>query len=89
MKDGFRGPDESYGQNKKETIEVPLLITKAQTAPLMGLNWMQWLKMRLSANNDAIQIHNINLDNPEKRIIKIQNDFKDLLYDNKEMKNFC
>ena len=25
----------------KKALELPLLITKAETSPLMGLNWMQ------------------------------------------------
>ena len=74
-------------KTNKETLEVPLLITKAQSTPLMGLDWMQRLKINLSSNNDAIQIHNIKLDNTERKIIKLQNDFKDLFYNNKEIKN--
>ena len=74
-------------KTNKETMELPLLITKAQTALLMGLDWMQRLKINLNSNNDAIQIHNINLDNTERKIIKLQNDFKYLFYNNKEIKN--
>ena len=48
-------------KTNKETIELPLLIAKAQTetAPLMGMDWMQRLKLNLISNNDAIQIHNM------------------------------
>ena len=53
----------------------------------MGLDWMQRLKINLNSSNDAIQIHNISLDNTERKIIKLQNDFKDLFYNNKEIKN--
>ena len=53
----------------------------------MGLDWMQRLKINLSSNNEAIQIHNIKLDNMDKKIIKLENDFKDLFYNNKEIKN--
>ena len=48
---------------------------------------MQRLNINLSSNNEAIQIHNIKLDNTDKKIIKLQNDFKDLFFNNKEMKN--
>ena len=48
---------------------------------------MQQLKINLSSINNAIQIHNIELDNTERRIINLQNDFKDLFYNNKEFKN--
>ena len=41
----------------------------------------------MSSNNDAIQIHNLNLDSTEIKLIKLQNDFKDLIYNNKEIKN--
>ena len=44
----------------------------------MGLDWMQRLKINLSSNDEAIQIHNIKLDNMDKKITKLQNDFKDL-----------
>ena len=53
----------------------------------MGLDWMQRLKINLSSNNEAIQIHCIKLDNMDKKIIKLQNDFKDLFYNSKEIKN--
>ena len=74
-------------KTNEETIELPLLITKATTSPLMGLDWMQQLKINLCSNNEAIQIHNIKLHNMDKKIIKLQNDFKDLFYNNKEIKN--
>ena len=53
----------------------------------MGLDWMQRLKINLSSNHEAIQSHNIKLDNMHKKILKLQNDFKDLFYNNKEIKN--
>ena len=83
----FTGQTNALVKTNKETIELPLLITKAKTSPLMGLDWMQRLKINLSSNNEAIQIHNIKLDNMDKKRIKLQNDFKDLFYNNKEIKN--
>ena len=50
----------------------------------MGLDC--W-NVNLSSNNDAIQIHNLKLDYTERRIIQLQNDLKELFYNNKEMKN--
>ena len=35
----------------KETIELPPLSTKAKTSPLMGLDYVQRLKINLSSNN--------------------------------------
>ena len=87
QKFSFTGQTKAMVKTNKETMELPLLITKAQTAPLMGLDWMQQLKINLNSNNDAIQIHNINLDNKERKIIKLQIDFKDLFYNIKEIKN--
>ena len=87
QKISFTGQTKAMVKTNKETKELPLLITKAQTAPLMGLDWMQRLKINLNSNNDAIQIHNINLDNTERKIIKLLNDFKDLFYNNKEINN--
>ena len=48
---------------------------------------MQRVKINLSSNNEAIQIYNIKLDNTDKKIIKLQNDFEDLFYNNQEIKN--
>ena len=83
----FTGQTKAMVKTNKETMELPLLSTKARTAPLMGLDWMQRLKINLSSNNDSIQIHNMKLDNTERKIIKLQNDFKDFFYNNKEIKN--
>ena len=63
----FTGQRNALVKTNKETIELPLLITKAKTSPLMGLDWMQRLKINLSSNNEAIQIHNIKLDNMDKK----------------------
>ena len=73
----FVGKTKTTAKTNKETIELPLLITKAQTTPLFGLDWMQRLEINLSANDDAIKVHNIKLDNTERSIIKLLNDFKD------------
>ena len=83
----FTGRMNALVKTNKETIELPLLITKAKTSPLMGLDWMQQLKINLSSNNEAIQIHIIKLDNMDKKRIKLQNDFKDLFYNYKKIKN--
>ena len=82
----FTGQTKAMVKTNKEPKELPLLITKAQTAPLMGLDWMQRLKSKLSSNSDAIQIHNINVGSTEKKKRKLLNDFKDLFYNNKEIK---
>ena len=83
----FTGQTNALVKTNKETIELPVLITKAKTSPLMGLDWMQRLKIYLSSNNEAVRIHNIKLDNMDKKILKFQNDIRDLFYNNKEIKN--
>ena len=83
----FTGQTNALVKTNKETIELPLLIAKTKTSLLMGLDWMQRLKISLSSNSEASQIHNIKLENTDKKIIKLQNDFKDLFYNNKEIKN--
>ena len=67
-------------KTNKKTIQLPLLIISAQTTLLSGLDWLQRL-------NEAIQIHNIKLDNTERIIMKLQNDFKALFYNNEVNKN--
>ena len=55
----FTGQTNALVKTNKEIIELPLPITKAKTSPLMGLDCMQRLKINLSSNNEAIQIHDI------------------------------
>ena len=57
QKISFVGQVKTTVKTSKETIELSLLITKAQTAPLMRLDSMQQLTINLSSNNDAIQFH--------------------------------
>ena len=44
QKNNFIGQTKATVKTNQETIELPLLITKAQTDPLMELDWMQQLK---------------------------------------------
>ena len=44
----------------------------------MGLDWMKRLKITIKSNTEAIKIHNIRMDENEKRILKLENEFKDL-----------
>ena len=62
----FTGQTNALVKTNKETIELPLLIMKAKTSPLMELDWMQRLKINSSSNNEAIKIHNRKLDNMDK-----------------------
>ena len=53
----------------------------------MGLDWMNRLGIALSTTSEDIKIHNIKLDETEKNILKLKNEFKDLFYNNIEIKN--
>ena len=68
-------------------IQLPLLITKANITPLMGLDWMNRLGISLNTTSEDIKIHNIKLDETEKKILKLKNEFKDLFYNNTDIKN--
>ena len=59
-------------------IQLPLLITKATTPLLMGLNWMQRLGIKINTDNSEIQIHNIQLDEKDSKTIQSMNELKDL-----------
>ena len=53
----------------------------------MGLDWMKWLKITITSNIEAIKIHNIRMDENDKRILKLKNEFEDLFYNNTEIKD--
>ena len=83
----FVGQTTATVKTIKTTLQLPLLITKANITPLMVLHWMKRLQKTISENTEEIKIHNIRLDESEKKIIKLKNWFKDLLYDNYEIKD--
>ena len=51
------------------------------------LDWMKRLKITIKSNTEAIKIHNIKMDENDKRILKLNNEFKDLFYNNTEIKD--
>ena len=53
----------------------------------MGLSWMKQLQVTISANTEEIEIHNIRLDEPEKKLINLKTKFKGLFYNNNETKD--
>ena len=84
---------ESIGQTNAtvkintSTLQLPLLITKANITPLMGLDWMKRLKITINSNTEAIKIHIIRMDENEKKILKLKNEFNDLFYNNAGIKD--
>ena len=83
----FVGSTEAMVRTNNTTLQLPLLITKANITPLMGLDWMKRLEISLNTTNENIKIHNIRMDDTEKKILKLKNEFKDLFYNNTEIKN--
>ena len=69
------------------TLQLPLLITKTNITLLLGLDWMKRLRITLNAATDSIKKHNIKLEDVGKNILKPQEEFKDLFYNNTEIKN--
>ena len=83
----FIGQANATVKTNTTALQLPLLITKANIAPLMGLDWMKRLKITINSNTKAIKIHNIRMDENDKRILKLKNEFKDLFYNNTEIKD--
>ena len=54
-------------KTNNKMIDLPKLITKATTSPLMGLDWMQRLGVQLNTDNSEIQIHNKEMDYTGKK----------------------
>ena len=82
----FLGQTKVLVKTNNTTLQLPLLITKANILPLMGLDWMKRLGITIKTITDDIEIHNIKMDETEKKILKLKNEFKDLFYNNTEIK---
>ena len=67
--------------------QLPLIITKANITPLLGLDWMKRLKITINSSTEAIKKHNIIVDENEKKFLKLKNEFNDLFYNNTEIKD--
>ena len=74
-------------KSNSTTLQLPLLNTKANFTPLMELDWMKRLGITLNTTTDDIKIHNIKMDETEKKILKLKNEFKDLFYNKRKIKN--
>ena len=53
----------------------------------MGLDWMQRLGVHLNTDNSKIQIHNKEMDYTRKKTAQLKNEFNDLFYKTKEIKD--
>ena len=83
----FIGQTNATVKTNTTTLQLPLLITKANITPLMGLDWMKWLKITINSNTEAIKIHIIRMDENDERFLKLKNEFKYLFYNNTEIKD--
>ena len=74
----FLGQTKALVKTNSTTIQRPLILTKTNITPLMGLDWMKRLGITVNTTTDDIKIHNIKMDETEKKILKLKNEFKDL-----------
>ena len=84
----FQGQTIATVKTNNTTIKLPLLITKANITPLMGLDWMNRFGIALNTTSEEIKRHNIKLDKTDHKILKLKNEFEDLFYNNTELKTF-
>ena len=83
----FLGQTNATVKTNNTALQLPLLITKANITSLVGLEWMKRLGIALNTTMDSINIHNINLDDTKKRILKLENEVKNLFCNKTEIKN--
>ena len=82
----FKGQTKAAVKTNKTTLQLPLLITKANIMPLEGLD-RERLEITINSNNtDANKIHNIRLHDSVKKIMKLKNEIKDFFSNNNELK---
>ena len=81
------GQTQATVKTNKETIKLSLLITKATTTPLWGLDWMQRQGIYMNTENNGRQIQNAQVDETERKTVELKNDFKNLFYHNRETKD--
>ena len=55
----FRGQTLATVKTNNTTLQLPLLITKANITLLMGLDWMNRLGIALNTTTEDVKIHNI------------------------------
>ena len=75
----FMGQTKALVKTNSTTLQLPLLITKANITPLMGLDWMKRLGITLNTTTDDIKIHNTKMDETEKKILRLKNEFNIVL----------
>ena len=66
----YIGQRKATVKTNNTTLQLSLLITKANITPLMGLDWMKRLGIALNASLDSIKIHNTKLDDTETKVLQ-------------------
>ena len=66
-----------------ETKNLELLITTKRTIPLLGLDWMKYLGIKLETEKNSLKIQNVQED-PD--VMKLKRKLKNLFYENKRIK---
>ena len=68
----FTGQTKALVKTNTKTINLPLLITKVTTTPLMGFDCMKRLGVHLNADNSETQIHNVKLDDTKRNTFQLK-----------------
>ena len=79
----FVGQTTTTVKTNKTTLQLQLLITKANITPLIGLDCMK----RLQITTEQSKIYNIRMNEPQTKVIELKNEFKDLFFNNNEIKD--
>ena len=82
---------ESIGKTKatvktnNTTFQLPPF-TKADGIPLMRLKWIKRFGVAVNATTENIKIRKLRMADTEKKIRKLKKEFKDVFFDNTEIK---
>ena len=79
----FEGKTTAKVETNWETKNLELLITTKRTIPLLGLDWMKYLGIKLETEKNSLKIQNVQED-PD--VMKLKRKLKNLFYENKRIK---
>ena len=82
----FVGQTNAMVKTNTTSLQLPLLITKANKTQLMGLDWLKRLKKSINPVTEAIKIHNIRMNENEKSP-KVEKRIQGLFCNNTEIKD--
>ena len=73
----FIGQTKAMFKTNKETLKLPLLITRKTRTPLLGQDSMQRLGNHLNTNNSELQIQNIQRGGLKEKVAGLKNEVRD------------